>query len=94
MEQGGVMVWDGKSAAKPEQLSLPQPVGALDWLDDASILIGRWDGQGQVFRPATGDVASPVRLDKTAVSAANWSPDCPLVPLWQAQELAALEAAR
>jgi beta-lactamase regulating signal transducer with metallopeptidase domain len=93
MEQGGVMVWDGKSSVKPEQLSLPQPVGALDWLDEGSILIGRWDGQGQVFQPATGEVASPVRLDKTAVSAANWSPDCPLVPQWQAQELA-LGAAR
>jgi WD40 repeat protein len=89
MERGGLMIWDGKSSIAPEPFPLPQPVGALAWLDDASILIGRWDGQGQVFRSATGEIEPPVRLEKTAVSAAAWSPDCPLVLPIRAQQLLA-----
>lgn len=87
--QGGLLIWDPQSPVQPDQHSLSQPVGALSWLDDTAILIGRWDGMGQVFRNATGDVSLPLPLDKATVSAAAWSPDCPLVLPWQARHLAA-----
>jgi len=85
---GGVLIWDPQTGVKSDEVSLPQPVGALSWLNDASLLIADWSGQSQVFEAATGGLSPGLKVQKTLVSAANWSPDCPLVTPWQVQELA------
>jgi bla regulator protein blaR1 len=81
--QGGVLVWDPRSGVRPDEFSLPLPVGALSWLSDESLLIADWSGQSQVFDAATGELTPGTKVQKTLVSAANWSPDCPLVMAWQ-----------
>jgi hypothetical protein len=61
-------------------------VGALSWLNDGSLLIADWSGQSQVFDAATGELTPGLKVQKALVSAANWSPDCPLVMPWQVPE--------
>jgi beta-lactamase regulating signal transducer with metallopeptidase domain len=86
--QGALMIWDPRSNAVSEEFSLPQPVGALSWLNGSSLLIADWSGQTQVFDIATGELTVAKKVQKTLVSAANWSPDCPLITRFQADELA------
>jgi WD40 repeat protein len=86
--EGTVLLWDPRMSAEPDEHWLPQPVGALSWLDESSLLVANWSGQCQKLDAVTGELSPAIRLDKTLVSAAAWSPDCPLVSSWQAQQLA------
>ena len=86
---GGLLVWDPQSSASPEEHGLQLPVAAIDWVGDSSILIADWSGQCQSFDVATGEATTAQKVQKMAVSAAAWSPDCPLVTTWQAQQHAA-----
>jgi bla regulator protein BlaR1 len=86
--QGSVLIWDPSSSDQPEEFMLPQPVGALSWLSDSSLVIADWSGQALKFDAATGELTPGVTVEKTLVSAANWSPDCPLVTSWQRLDLA------
>lgn len=86
--QGGVLIWDPNSSDRPDEVSLPRPVGALSWLNDASLLVADWSGQTQVFDAATSELTPSLKIQKALVSAANWSPDCPLVTSWQILDLA------
>jgi beta-lactamase regulating signal transducer with metallopeptidase domain len=86
--EGAVLVWDPRSQIEPEQHVLPQPVGALSWLTESSLLLANWSGQTQVFQTLTGETTPALKLDKTLVSAAAWSPDCPLLSHWQAADFA------
>lgn len=80
------------------RLTLKASVSAVDWLgDDRSLLIADWEGQcqirsiedasdgraGRVSREPTGHLM----VDKDHVSTCNWSPDCPLVSKWLADQL-------
>jgi hypothetical protein len=86
--QGAVLIWDPQSNRQPEEHLVPAPVGALTWIGSSSLLIADWSGQCQRFDLASGVLTPSLKVQKTLVSAANWSPDCPLVPSWQAHELA------
>ena len=48
-----------------------------------------WDGQTQQVNASTGKLLGWLKLEKNAVSAAAWSPDCPLFAKWQAEQLVA-----
>jgi beta-lactamase regulating signal transducer with metallopeptidase domain len=91
--QGALVIWDPRSNTLSDEFSLPRPVGALSWLDSSSLLIADWSGQTQVFDIATGELTLSKKVQKTLVSAANWSPDCPLVTRFEAQELAQAQGA-
>ena len=68
--------------------ALTEPAGAIDWLpQDDALVIASWSGQGRVWNVATKEFIREFRLDKDAVSAAAWSPDCPLVTPWLAEQL-------
>jgi WD40 repeat protein len=86
--QGAVLIWDPRSTVQPDEYSLARPVGALSWHDGSSLLVADWSGDCQVFEAATGELTPAGKVQKILVSAANWSPDCPLVTRWQAGELA------
>jgi WD40 repeat protein len=71
-EQGNVL----------NQIQLSSPAGAIEWLDGERVLIADYDGQATIRRATDGAVVSqssqPLPKDlKDAVSAAQWSPDCP-----------------
>ncbi|HEX5104636.1 MAG TPA: M56 family metallopeptidase [Pirellulaceae bacterium] len=86
--EGTVLLWDPRTSAEPAEHWLPQPVGALNWLNESSLLVANWSGQCQMLDAASGELSPSVKLDKTLVSAAAWSPDCPLVSAWHRQQLA------
>lgn len=61
------------------QHALAEPAGAIDWTaGDRAILVADWSGAAAVWRVSDGLVLAQLPLDKKTVSAANWSPDCPL----------------
>jgi WD40 repeat protein len=67
---------DGRVLA---QHALAEPAGAIDWTaGDRAILVADWSGAAVVWRISDGLVLAQRPLDKRVVSAANWSPDCPL----------------
>jgi hypothetical protein len=81
------LVWNPVADAITQRLALDKPAGALSWLGDDSILAANWDGMASVWQITTGEVSSRMELDKNALSAAAWSPDCPLLPRSRAQGL-------
>lgn len=85
--QPELLVWNPAADEVTQRFSLDRPAGALDWLGDDSILTANWDGMASIWQLATGEVSSRMELDKNSLSAAAWSPDCPLVPQQRAQGL-------
>jgi WD40 repeat protein len=84
-DQASLAIWspDAKTVVLEEPLSAP--AGALDWLDqDQRLIIADWNGQAQVWSIAQGGPTWSVQLEKDDVSAAAWSPDCPLLREWTA----------
>ncbi|MBC7856644.1 MAG: hypothetical protein IAF94_24710 [Pirellulaceae bacterium] len=68
--------------------TLAEPAGAIDWLDpNDSLVIASWSGQARIWNVATREFIREIRLEKDAISAAAWSPDCPLVTPWLADQL-------
>lgn len=85
--QPELLVWNPTADEITQRLSLDRPAGAIVWLGDDSILAANWDGMASVWQLSTGEVSSRMELDKNALSAAAWSPECPLVPRQRAQGL-------
>jgi bla regulator protein BlaR1 len=87
-ENATLYLWSPPEDTLLAEQKLAEPAGALDWLpDDDGLLIAAWNGQGRVWKLATSEFARNFRLEKDAVSAAAWSPDCPLVMPASSEEL-------
>jgi WD40 repeat protein len=84
-----LLVWTADDSSAELEFALDKPVGALAWLDDGqTILAAGWDGEGQLWNLERRSPSIRLQLDKNTVKAANWSPDCPLVPSgWFADHL-------
>ncbi len=79
-ERSTLLLWDPLENVVIRQQRLEKPAGALDWLgDDRYFVIADWSGRGNLWDVDTGEAAGQWQVDKTLVSAAAWSPDCPLV---------------
>jgi WD40 repeat protein len=87
-----LVIWSPEEGAVPAQeLLLDKPAGAIQWLaDDTALLVAAWDGEACVWKLATREPVDWLSLKKDTISAAAWSPDCPLISRWQADRLAAL----
>ena len=85
--QPELLVWNLAAEEMEQRLALERPAGALAWLGKDSILVANWDGMASVWQLSRGEVSSRMELDKNALSAAAWSPDCPLLPRQRAQGL-------
>ncbi|HVW37238.1 MAG TPA: M56 family metallopeptidase [Pirellulales bacterium] len=89
-EEGAALwIWSPADRQSPVVHPLIAPAGALDWLDRDTLIVAAWDGQTQQVSAATGKPLGWLKLDKNSVSAAAWSPDCPLISKWQAERLVA-----
>jgi beta-lactamase regulating signal transducer with metallopeptidase domain len=88
-EGAAICIWSPADRQSPVVHPLVDPAGALDWLDRDTLLVAAWDGQTQQVNASTGKLLGWLKLEKNAVSAAAWSPDCPLFAKWQAERLVA-----
>jgi hypothetical protein len=87
-ENGSLVVWSLGERQPPEPQTLGEPVGACEWLNDGeTLLLAAWNGEARLWNVAAGKSRGWFSIDKDAVSAANWSPDCPLLTPWQAEQL-------
>jgi WD40 repeat protein len=78
-DQASLAIWSPEEHLIVLEEPLSFPAGALDWLDeDQRLIIAGWDGQAQVWSIAQSGPMWGVQLEKNDVSAAAWSPDCPL----------------
>ena len=85
---GGVLIWDPqKPASSGTRDSAALVVEPLSRFSYGSLLIVDWSGQSQVFETATGELRPGLKVQKTLVSAANWSPIAPVMP-WQVPDWA------
>jgi bla regulator protein blaR1 len=80
-ENSSLLIWNPEDNAIVVQQILDEPAGALDWVEgDESIVLSGWSGRSIVWTIATGQVVDGWMIEKDRVSAAAWSPDCPLTP--------------
>jgi len=87
-ESGSLVVWSLDERQPPEPQPLGESVGALEWLDDGeTLLLAAWNGEARLWSVIASKSQGLFSIGKDAVSAANWSPDCPLVTPWQAEQL-------
>jgi beta-lactamase regulating signal transducer with metallopeptidase domain len=87
-EDAALLIWSPDEKVLLLDSPLVQPAGALDWLaDDQALLVAAWNGQAQVWSVSHGELVSELQLPKDQVSAAAWSPDCPLANGWVAGQL-------
>jgi beta-lactamase regulating signal transducer with metallopeptidase domain len=99
-EQAELLIWRPHEGITRQALA--EPAGALDWLDkDQALIVAAWNGQGHIWKvsavePAVGRSApqsyqleptGQIMIEKDQVSAAAWSPDCPLVSKWMADQI-------
>lgn len=82
-----IFVWSpDENVILAEQL-LREPAGAIQWLaQDDALVIADWNGLAQVWRHASREFVSQMQLEKDQISASAWSPDCPLVNQWVADQ--------
>ena len=79
-ERSSLVVWRPHENIVVHRQRLPKPAGAIDWLGEGSnLIVADWSGQGTLWDLDSADVVGQWQVDKTLVSAAAWSPDCPLV---------------
>ena len=87
-ENATLYLWSPSQDIVLTEQTLSEPAGAIDWLpQDETLVIASWSGQGRIWNVATKEFIREIRLEKDAISAAAWSPDCPLVTSWLAGEL-------
>ena len=84
-----LVIWAPDEGSVPaKELFLDLPVGAVQWLADyTALLVAAWDGEARVWNLSTNEPVDWLSLKKVAISAAAWSPDCPLISRWQADRL-------
>lgn len=79
-EQARLVLWSPAEDVVLHEHSLPQPVGALNWMEqDNMLLMVGWDGYSQIWSLSARQVVFEMQLDKDRVSAAAWSADCLLL---------------
>jgi WD40 repeat protein len=79
-EQAALLIWNPLATQPRHELVLNSPAGAIAWLSgDASLLVADWGGQSGVWTFDAETLTTGGLLPKDTVSAAAWSPDCPLV---------------
>ncbi len=79
-DSSSLIICSAQDGSVLAQFALPEPVGAIEWLaDDRAILLADYHGNGTVWHLANGLALAHVPLVKAKVSAAQWSPDCPLL---------------
>lgn len=89
-DTAALVVWSPGERLTSAPQPLAQPVGALDWLPDGkSLVLADWDGRARVWNVSAETTVGWLTLEKDLVSAAAWSPNCPLVARWQADQLVA-----
>jgi bla regulator protein BlaR1 len=87
--EAGCVVWSPARGEIVLDRPLDRPGGALDWLSPGTLIVADWEGAAAILDLHDAARDRAIELEKDTVSAAHWSPDCPLVPPWQAQQLAA-----
>jgi bla regulator protein BlaR1 len=74
-----LLIWNPSESATVLQQSLNRPAGAISWTNEGALLVADWSGQATLLDMDTGEIRTQRQVDKTSVSAAAWSADCPLV---------------
>lgn len=83
-EQLSLIVWQPSQNAAGDPLPLDRALGAVEWLTDHELVLADWSGAARVVDLTSGAAIEQLWFSKDAVSAAAFSPDCRLVPRWQA----------
>ena len=87
-ESASLIIYDAADGRVQSKFALSEPAGAIAWLaDERALLAADYNGGGTILQLADGAVLSRVPLGKDRVSAAQWSPDCPLLPSGQLEQL-------
>jgi hypothetical protein len=87
-DSSSLLVWRPQEGSDVEKWPLEQSIGALDWLAADELVVADWGGAAKVMDLTTGLFVETQWLGKDTISAAAFSPDCPLLPRWQAARLA------
>jgi WD40 repeat protein len=87
-DSSSIVVWRPDDRIGVRTLPFEQPIGAIDWLASDEIVVADWDGAAKTIDLATERVVGNQWLSKDVISGAFFSPDCPLLPRWQAGRLA------
>jgi WD40 repeat protein len=87
-DRAALLIWSPQERVILSQQSLANPAGAVEWLgQDEALIIADWNGQSSIWNLATGEKpVNQLTLPKDRVSAAAWSPDCPLIADWQTDQ--------
>jgi WD40 repeat protein len=75
----GLLIWSPVNGVVLAENPLAEPAGALDWVDDGTLMLASWSGAARLWSIAAGAPIAEYQVDKNQVSAASWSPDCPLI---------------
>jgi bla regulator protein blaR1 len=81
-------VWYPATNVVKKELRLEHSIGAIDWLNNDEMVVADWDGDTKFIDIEAGILVGSQRLGKDTISAAAFSPDCPLLPRWQAGPVA------
>ncbi|HEV3341377.1 MAG TPA: M56 family metallopeptidase [Pirellulales bacterium] len=87
-DSASLLVWRPGDSSGLQRCSLEQSVGAIDWLTADEMVVADWSGAAKTIDLTTGQIVENQWLGKDTISAAAFSPDCPLLPRWQAGRLA------
>lgn len=86
-ENSSLLLWTPQENVVVREQPLDKPAGAMDWLGaDDALIVADWSGHASLSSVATGEVTGQWQVDKDLVSAAAWSPDCPLVTRYLADQ--------
>lgn len=78
-DEAKLLIWNPTSDIVLHDFTLDQPAAALSWRDDDRLAVIGWGIVGDIWQLSTGERVSQFTVEKDAPSAANWSPDCPIV---------------
>jgi WD40 repeat protein len=87
-DSSSLVIWQPAEDVVDGELRFDFSIGAVDWLSHDEIVVADWNGEAKSIDIESGMSVGRQQLSKDTVSAAAFSPDCPLLPRWQTGRLA------
>lgn len=87
-DASSLVIWQPVDDVIDADLPFDHSIGALDWLSNDEVVVADWNGEAKYMDIESGMAVDSQQLTKDTVSAAAFSPDCPLLPRWQTGRLA------
>jgi hypothetical protein len=87
-DSSSLVIWQPAAGIVGKELPLDQSTAAVDWLSDDELIVANWDGDAKVIDLTTVTNVESQTIPRETIWAAVFSPDCTLLPRWQAGRLA------